>query len=166
MEQKHIVLIGMPGSGKTTIGKMIARKLRFDFIDGDDLLVKRFGKSLAELIEEVGEEKFLELENAEFVNLDLDKPTVLAPGGSIAYADEAMKRLSTIAEVIYLDTPLHEIEARIPDLVARGIIGAKNRKLEEIYNERVALYKKYATKTVDNSKVRDFEVAERILSFL
>lgn len=166
MSQKHIVLIGMPSSGKSSIGKILAEKLQFDFIDGDDLLVERFGKKLSEIITDVGEERFIELEGAEFEHLGLEKPTVLAPGGSLVYSKNAMEHLATIAEIIYLDTPLHEIEMRIPDLIARGIIGAKDKTLAQLYDERVVLYKKYATKTVDNARVRTNVVAERILALL
>ena len=166
MTLKHIVLIGMPSSGKSSIGKILADKLRFNFIDGDDLLVERFGKKLSEIISEVGEERFIELEGAEFLHLGLEKPTVLAPGGSLVYSHEAMLHLTEIAEIIYLDTPLREIEMRIPDSVARGIIGAKDKTLAQLYDERVVLYKKYATKTVDNAKVRPTIVAERILAII
>lgn len=166
MEQKHIVLIGMPSSGKSSIGKIVAEELQFDFIDGDDLLIERFGKKLSEIIDEVGEERFIELEGAEFEHLKLQRPTVLAPGGSLVYSHEAMTHLADIADIVYLDTPLHEIEMRIPDSVARGIVGAKDKTLAQLYDERVVLYKKYATKTVDNSKVGPRVVAERILALL
>lgn len=166
MAQKHIILIGMPSSGKSSIGKIVAEKLGFDFIDGDDLLVKRFGKKLSEIIDEIGEEQFIKREGQEFLQLELKRPTVLAPGGSLVYSHEAIMHLAEIAEIIYLDTPLNEIQMRIPDSVARGIIGAKNKTLAQLYDERVILYKKYAMKTVDNSKVRPNTVAERILAIL
>lgn len=166
MTQKHIVLIGMPSSGKSSIGKILAEKLQFNFLDGDDLLVQRFGKKLSEIIDEVGEEEFIKREGQEFLQLQLEEPTVLAPGGSLVYSHSAMEYLATIADIIYLDTPLQEIEMRIPDSVARGIIGAKDKTLARLYDERVVLYKKYAMKTVDNSKVRPSVVAERILVIL
>ncbi len=151
LSKQSIALIGMPGSGKTTIGKILAEKLGYDFIDIDALLIEQQGKQLSELISAVGEERFIELEAEVVMSLQPSKPSIISPGGSVVYAPNAMEHLAQVATIFYLQTPLNEIESRIGNSATRGIIGSDSKSFEELFSEREVLYKKYATHAVDNS---------------
>ena len=101
----NVTLIGMPGSGKSTIGVILAKALRYEFLDSDLLIQKQEKRKLSEIIEQDGPEKFKEIENQ--VNADIHvTDTVIAPGGSVIYCDEAMEHLKSIGKVIYLKLPL------------------------------------------------------------
>ncbi len=139
----NVTLIGMPGSGKSTVGKLLANKLHFTFIDIDGLIEKNFGKKLQEIIDSEGENTLLSLEKETALSLSNIMRTVLSPGGSIIFSPEAMQHLKTISTVIYIDTPIDEIRNRIKK-DARGIIGAKNKTLEAIFLERRPFYELYA----------------------
>ena len=126
---KNIVLIGMPGTGKSTVGKALADRLGYDFVDADDLIVQTTGKTLPEILRQDGLEAFYEIENK--VGTDLNRThTVIATGGSM---------------VIWLQTPFSQLEKRMPaDLYDRGIAVPAGTPLREIYEERCVLYAQYA----------------------
>lgn len=139
----NVTLIGMPGSGKSTVGKLLAKKLGYNFIDTDSLIEEKVGKRLQEIIETEGEEKLLILEQKAVLGLTNTENSIIAPGGSIIFSPEAMRHLKALSRVLYIDTPIDEIRNRIKK-DSRGIIGAKNKTLEEIFLERRPLYEKYA----------------------
>ncbi len=144
----NIVLIGMPGAGKSTVGVVLAKKLGYGFVDSDLVIQERYGKLLHELIEENGVEGFWKIEND--VNASLDKHrSVIATGGSAIYGEEAMKHLGEIATVVYLKLPYEEIEDRLGDLNARGVTLREGQTLKDLFEERVPLYEKYAHVTVE-----------------
>ena len=146
--KNNIVLIGMPGAGKSTVGVVLAKKLGYSFVDSDLLIQEKYGKLLHELIAENGVEGFWKRENDVNAGLNLQR-CVIATGGSAIYGAEAMEHLREMATVIYLKLPYEEVEERLGDLNARGVTLREGQTLESLYEERVPLYEKYAHVIVD-----------------
>lgn len=146
----NIVLIGMPGAGKSTVGVVLAKRLGYRFVDSDLVIQERYGKLLHELIEEHGVEGFWEIENAVNASLDLHK-SVIATGGSAVYGAEAMETLRERGLVVYLKLPYEEIRERLGDLNARGVTLRPGQTLQDLFEERIPLYEKYAHRTVECS---------------
>lgn len=143
----NIVLIGMPGAGKSTVGVVLAKRLGYRFVDSDLVIQERYGKLLHQLIEENGVEGFWKIENE--VNASLDqKQSVIATGGSVVYEEEAMKHLGDIGTVVYLELSYEEIAERLGDLNARGVTLRPGQTLRDLYEERKPLYEKYADMTI------------------
>ena len=147
MRNDNIVLIGMPGAGKSTAGVLFAKAMNYRFLDVDFLIQEKEGKRLHEVIEEKGNEYFLEVEDEVNCSLNTER-TVIATGGSVIYCENAMKHLKSIGTVIYLKVPEKEIERRITNFSTRGIIIRSGDTLEDLYNERIPLYEKHADITV------------------
>jgi shikimate kinase len=143
MKSESIVLIGMAGVGKSTIGVSLSEALAFDFIDVDNYIVEKDGKTAHEIIDSEGEESFLQIEKRRMYEIDLAH-RVVAPGGSIIYHSDLMEYLKECSTLVFLDDSFEDIEGRLPSLSARGIVGLKNKSLREIYDERRPLYIKYA----------------------
>lgn len=141
---ENIVLIGMPGTGKSVVGQALASRLGYDFVDVDDLIVEKAGKTLPEILRQDGLGAFYRIEGS--VGLSLQrKHTVIATGGSMVLYPEAMKHLKENSVVVWLQTPFSLIQERMPaDLYDRGIAAPKGESLREIYEERRALYATYA----------------------
>ena len=141
---ENIVLIGMPGTGKSVVGQALASRLGYDFVDVDDLIVEKAGKTLPEILRQDGLEAFYRIEGS--VGLSLQrKHTVIATGGSMVLYPEAMEHLKKKSVVVWLQTPFSLIQERMPaDLYDRGIAAPKGESLREIYEERRALYATYA----------------------
>lgn len=141
---KNIVLIGMPGTGKSVVGQALAARLAYSFVDVDDLIVEAAGKTLPEILRQDGLEAFYEIENEVGRTLELTH-TVIATGGSMVLYPEAMTHLKQDSITIWLQTSFAQLESRMPeDLYDRGIAAPKGQPLREIYEERCALYAKYA----------------------
>lgn len=141
---KNLVLIGMPGTGKSAVGKALAQRLGYTFLDVDDVIRERSGKTLTELLMELGVDGFVELEGEIGASLECTD-TVIATGGSMVLSRGAMERLRENGVAIWLETPLREIEGRMPeDLWDRGIAAPRDMTIREIYREREPLYAKYA----------------------
>ena len=138
----NVTLIGMPGSGKSTIGVILAKALRYEFLDSDLLIQKEEKRKLSEIIAQDGPERFMEIENRVNVAIHVTD-TVIAPGGSVIYCEEAMEHLKSIGKVIYLKLSLEALSKRLGDLKGRG------QSLKDLYEERVPLYEKYADITID-----------------
>jgi len=151
----NIVLIGMPGAGKSTVGVVLAKKLGFRFLDSDLVIQETYGKLLHELITEYGVDGFWKIENDVNASINAEK-TIIATGGSAVYGEEAMAHLREIATVIYLKLSYEEIEDRLGDLNARGVTLQPGQTLYDLYEERIPLYEKYAHITVncDNKYLR------------
>ncbi len=139
----NVVLIGMPGAGKSTVGVVLAKTLGYDFIDTDILLSTQRGKPLQKILEDVGLEGFLALEGALGASL-FCRRTVIATGGSMVFSPEAMAHLSAIGDIVYLEVPYPELERRIQNITTRGIAFAPGETLKELYAHRQPLYRKYA----------------------
>lgn len=144
----NIVLIGMPGAGKSTVGVVLAKKLGYGFIDSDLVIQDTYGKLLHELITEYGVEGFWQLENTVNAGLEVQR-SIIATGGSAVYGQEAMEHLREIGLVVYLKLSYEEIEHRLGDLNARGVTLREGQSLADLYGERIPLYEKYAHLTVD-----------------
>ena len=147
MKKDNIILIGMPSCGKSTIGIELSRKIGYGYVDSDSVIVAREGRRLAEIIAELGNEGFLDIEAK--VNSELcANRCVIATGGSVVYREHAMEKLSMLGTIVYLQLSYEEIEARLGDLQARGVVLKKGYTLKDLYEERVPLYEKYADITV------------------
>lgn len=155
----NVVLIGMPGAGKSTVGVVLAKRLGYRFVDSDLVIQEKYGKLLHELIEEHGVEGFWKIENDVNASLQLHR-CVIATGGSAIYGAEAMEHLRSIGTVIYLRLPYTEIEERLGDLNARGVTLRPGQSLRDLYEERVPLYGLYAHKVLECSGKTLREVAE------
>ena len=160
-----IVLTGMPGAGKSTVGVVLAKRLGLRFIDSDLVIQERTGKLLHTLIEELGNEGFWQLEND--INCTIDtQDAVVATGGSAIYGESAMEHFKKAGTVVYLQLPYEEIEDRLGDLAMRGVTVRNGQTLSDLYNERKPLYEKYASLTIDCSgkALRDIvvEIAEKV----
>lgn len=139
-----IVLIGMPGTGKSTVGVVLAKLLGYDFIDTDILISNREGLPLSEIIVRDGYDRFIEIEGGVGAELYCRR-TVIATGGSMAFSDCAMENLSRLGIVVWLDTPVSVIEERISgNLLARGVATPRPMSVSEIYDAREPFYRRWA----------------------
>lgn len=144
----NIVLIGMPGCGKSTAGVVLAKVLGYHFIDADLLIQERENRLLSEIIEEKGPEGFNQIENAVNASIEAVR-TVIATGGSVIYGKEAMAHLGAIGTIVYIRLPLDDLQNRLGDLLERGISMSEGQTLKDLYDERTPLYEKYARIIVD-----------------
>lgn len=147
-KDRNITLVGMPSSGKSTVGVLLAKRLGFSFIDVDILIQEKERRLLKEIIAQEGQEGFLAVENRVNASLEADR-AVIAPGGSVIYGKEAMEHLSRISTIVYLKVSYQEVERRLGSLVDRGVVLKDGMTLFDLYNERVPYYEKYADITVD-----------------
>ena len=143
----NIVLIGMPGCGKSTVGVILAKVMGMQFCDTDIVIQQNEGRKLQDIINEDGNEAFLKCEENALVSLDIDG-AVIATGGSAIYSDAAMKHLKENGKVVYLKVSETEIERRLADFAARGVAIKDGMTVKDLYNERIPLYEKYADITV------------------
>lgn len=165
MEKTNIVLIGMPGSGKSTLGVLLAKALGYSFIDTDLIISRKANTTLQRILDADGLDGFLQLEEAVGIDLKCEK-TVIATGGSMVLSDIAMKNLASQGRVVYINVPLDEIKSRVTNIKTRGIAFRKGETLDDVYRERKFLYEKYADITVDFND-RGVEAAvERIIDSL
>lgn len=144
----NIVLIGMPGAGKSTAGVILAKVIGYQFVDADLVIQEEEGKHLHEIIEEVGTDGFIEVENRVNASLTAEH-SVIATGGSVVYGAEAMEHLKAIGTVIYLKLPYEVVRKRLSDIKGRGVVLKDGQTLKDLYEERVLLYEKYADIIVD-----------------
>ena len=139
----NVVLIGMPGCGKSTVGVLLAKALGMHFVDTDVVFQAREGKKLQRIIEEIGIDDFLKREEEAILGFTWDK-TVIATGGSVVYGKRAMEHLHDNGLVIYIRLPYAEIERRLSNLATRGVTLRKGQSLYDLYLERIPLYEKEA----------------------
>ena len=148
LDKRNIVLVGMPSVGKSTIGVLMAKRLRYNFTDTDITIQVENDGTLAELIAAQGNDGMLAME--ERVLLDVQPcRTVIATGGSACYSARAMAHLATTGPVVYLRAPFEEVAARVGDVTARGVVMPEGFTFRDLYDQRCGLYEKYATITVD-----------------
>ena len=144
----NIVLIGMPGAGKSTVGVVLAKRLGYHFMDSDLLIQEREGRLLHEIIEQEGDEGFLAIENDVNRSLQLER-TVIATGGSAVYGKEAMEHLGKIGTIVYLKISYEELQRRLGNLKDRGVVLREGQDLRGLYDERTPLYERYADMVID-----------------
>jgi shikimate kinase len=147
VKKQSIILIGMSGSGKSTLGPALAEALGLNFIDLDVYIQERDHKTIQEIVDTIGEDALLQLEEQRMHELDLEN-RVIAPGGSIIYHSQLMDHLKEISVLVYLNEEFRNIETRVSGSPGRGIVGLKHKSLRQIYAERQPLYAKYADITV------------------
>ena len=164
-DKKNIVLIGMPGAGKSTIGVLLAKHLGYSFLDTDILIQATEGKTLQQLIQKHGISGFCELEQDYILSISLSCH-VIATGGSVVYGKTAMKHLKADSVVIHLDLSLDRLQKRLDDLDARGVAIAPGRDLSDLYAERHPLYLRYADLTVETDRLRPDGVVGQIVELL
>ncbi len=155
-EKSNIVLIGMPGAGKSTVGVVLAKRKGYRFLDSDLLIQEKYDSLLHELIKEHGIEGFWKLEEEANASIAA-KRTVIATGGSVIYGPAAMEHLKRIGEIVYLKLSCKAIQKRLGDLKERGVTLQKGQTLEDLYRERTPLYEKYADVILDceNKSIRE-----------
>ena len=140
---KNVVLIGMPGCGKSTVGVVLAKVLGYRFLDSDLLIQESENRLLHDIIEQEGIDGFEEIENRVNASINVKK-TVIATGGSVIYGKDAMEHFKEIGVIVYIDLPYEEINHRLGNLEQRGVAIRKSQTLKDLYDERVPLYEKYA----------------------
>ena len=144
----NITLIGMPGSGKSTVGVLLAKTLGFGFIDTDLVIQQREEALLQDILDKQGVQHFLAVEEAAICSVDC-KRSVISPGGSVVCRGKAMAHLANISTVVYLKLPLATLEERIHNITTRGIAMEEGQTLTDIYNHRTPLYEHYAHHVVE-----------------
>ncbi|MBR6785462.1 MAG: shikimate kinase [Clostridia bacterium] len=145
---KNIVLIGMPGAGKSTIGVLLAKSMLMDFVDTDLLIQKKCSESLCGIIAAKGIDEFLKIENDVICESAFEN-SVVATGGSAVYGEEAMAKLRADGVAVYLKLSPEELVRRIDNIHTRGIAMKDGTSIADLYAERAPLYEKYADITVD-----------------
>uniref|UniRef100_A0A7C9JDU0 Shikimate kinase n=1 Tax=Muribaculaceae bacterium Z82 TaxID=2304548 RepID=A0A7C9JDU0_9BACT len=146
----NIVLIGMPGAGKSTLGIVLAKIMNYNFIDADLVIQNQCDRTLQKIIDGLGPEGFIQVENQILSDLKAER-SIISTGGSAVYSDEAMKHLAQIGTIVYLKISYEELVRRLSDLQERGVVlkGGIGMSLRELYDERRPLYEQYADVTVD-----------------
>ena len=163
MKKDNIVLIGMPGVGKSTVGVILAKILGYQFVDADLVIQKEEGKLLKDIIAEKGTDGFIQVENRVNSNLQVHE-SVVATGGSVVYGTEAMEHLSEIGTVVYLKQSLRKLERRLRNIKNRGVVLRPGQTLKDLYRERTVLYEKYADITVNEYGLNVEQTIDKILS--
>lgn len=159
---KNIVFIGMPASGKSTVGVVVAKRLGYDFIDTDLLIQKQENRLLKEIIADVGNDGFLEIENQ--VNRDVvAENAVISPGGSVVYCKEAMEHFKEIGKIVYLKVSFDTINRRISSAKNRGVVLKEGQTLRDLYEERTKLFEKYADYIVSEEGLSLEETIDKVL---
>ncbi len=161
----NIILIGMPGSGKSTLGVLLAKSIGYSFLDSDLVIQKREGRKLFEIINDIGLDGFIKCEERAVKSIETDE-TVIATGGSVVLSEGAMEYLCGMSKVVYLKLSPSDLEKRIKNIKTRGIVMKKGETIYDVYKVRAPLYEKYADITVelDNSHIEDS--VEKILKLL
>lgn len=149
-KDRNFTLIGMPASGKSTVGVLLAKRLGYSFVDVDIVIQEREKRLLKEIIAQEGTDGFMAVENRVNASLDVDR-SVIAPGGSVIYGREAMEHLKEISTIVYLKLNYEDVERRLGNLVDRGVVLKDGMTLLDLYNERVPYYEKYADITVNET---------------
>ncbi len=161
----NVILIGMPGAGKSSVGVVLAKHLGYRFVDSDLVIQEQEGKLLHELLDEKGLEGFLELEDRVNASLSYDQ-AVIATGGSAVYGENGMHNLTASGIVVYLKLSLPAIQLRLGDLHERGVALKEGQTLQQLYEERLPYYERYADLTLDVEDLEIRSVVERIAEYI
>ncbi len=145
-----IILIGLPGAGKSTVGVILAKTLGMNFIDTDIVIQEYTGRLLQELIDEEGADAFLNIEEETILSLDADN-AVIATGGSVVFSERAMKHLKSNGIVLYLGISFKEMVQRLKNITTRGIVLYPGQSLRDMYDQRIPLYETYTDIRIDGS---------------
>lgn len=165
MKKDNIILVGMPTSGKSTVGVIVAKILGYNFVDADIVIQKKDGRRLSEIIEQEGVEGFIDIENKINSGIEVEK-TVIATGGSVIYGVEAMEHYKNIGRVVYLKVGMEVLTRRLKNVKQRGVVMRPGQSLISLYNERSVLYEKYADITIDEKDNTMEEVVADLITAL
>jgi shikimate kinase len=164
-EKNNIILIGMPGAGKSTVGVLLAKRLGLDFLDTDLLIQTGEGRFLQQLIQERGVQAFCDLE-CSYVGSLAVRRTVIATGGSVVYRPRAMQNLDKLGTILFLDIEEAALIRRLADLDERGVVRLPGQTIAAIYAERQPLYRRYAEIAVDTTRRTPEQVVQAICTAL
>lgn len=157
----NIILIGMPASGKSMVGVLLAKRLGYSFIDTDIVIQQQEQRLLSEIITQEGLDGFIEIENR--INADIQaERTVIAPGGSVIYGQEAMEHFKSLGIVVYLKVSYENLKKRVGSMRKRGVAVREGMTLLDLYKERVPYYERYADMTIDEAGKTAGEVVEEL----
>ena len=157
----------MAGAGKSYIGKRLAKRLGMDFIDIDDCLEQTHGKGIQEILDEGGEEAYLEKELQALVNGTNERDNlVISPGGSVIYKTECTKHIKKISKVVHLSPSFKTVEARLKGMPPRAIIGLRRKTLRELYDERTPMYEALADITINTEGKNAGSIVSEAVEFL
>jgi len=165
LSNSNIVLIGMPGSGKSTIGVILAKRSSHDFVDTDLLIQSAAQRSLQDILDQDGYLRLRELEEEALLTLDMHNH-VISTGGSAVYSAPAMEHLKRNGICVYLNVSLDTLRSRIADYETRGIARRPDQSFEDLFEERTRLYRQYADITVDGDGLTQEAVCSEILEKL
>ena len=163
MGKNNLILIGMPGAGKSTVGVVVAKLLGYGFVDTDIVIQEKTGRLLKDIIADEGIEKFVEIENDINANLEVNN-SVISPGGSVIYGKEAMEHYKEIGTVVYLNVSFNTINKRLSNLEGRGVVLKSGQTLKDLYEERRVLYEKYADIIIEEEPDRDLATTAKIVA--
>lgn len=161
--RENVVLIGMPGVGKSTLGILLAKELGWHFCDTDVFIQALEGGRLQEIIDKQGIGAFREIEEKRLLALDV-RSTVIATGGSAIYSEPAMQHLKKRALAVFLELSLEAIEQRLTNMASRGVVMTPGQTLQNLYDERLPLYKRYADLTVSCEKLNYDQSLESLIT--
>jgi shikimate kinase len=156
----NIILIGMPGAGKSTIGVLIAKVLGMSFIDCDLIIQKKEGKLLQEIIDEKGIDGFINIEKNTILELSA-VGSIISTGGSVVLREESMNKLMKLGKIVYLKVDYNELERRVNNITTRGIVIKDEQTLYDVYEERTPLYEKYTNITIDCSNLTIEQILDK-----
>lgn len=165
MKNKNIILIGMPASGKSTVGVILAKVIKYKFMDTDLVMQNMTGKTLIEIIGEKGMQGFLDFENETVSNVDVSD-TVIATGGSVVYGEKAMQHLKKNGIAVYLKHRYEVINSRLTNISTRGVAMKDGETLLELFKERIPLYEKYADITIEADGLTTEQTVEKIAEMI
>ena len=161
----NIILIGMPAVGKSTVGVVVAKRLGYRFIDTDILIQEEEGKLLKDIIEEKGIDGFLEVEDRINASVTVEH-SVISPGGSVVYCENAMKHYKEIGKIVYLQASFETINRRLKNARKRGVVLKDGQSIKDLYDERVKLFEKYADLTISEDGLGIEDTIEKVLNAL
>ena len=165
MKKDNIILVGMPTSGKSTVGVILAKISGYNFVDADIVIQKKDGRRLSEIIEQEGVDGFIDIENRINSGIETER-TVIATGGSVVYGTEAMQHYKNIGRIVYLKVGMDVLTKRLKDVKQRGVVMRPGQSLVALYNERSVLYEKYADITIDEKNNTMEEVVTDLVAAL
>jgi shikimate kinase len=162
MKGQNIILTGMPGAGKSTIGVLLAKSLGMSFLDTDLIIQQKEGRLLQKIIDTQGVAGFIAIEATVIQQINANH-CVIATGGSAIYVAEAVSHLRSLGKMYYLQLPFVEIERRVHNMASRGIAIEKNQRLIDLYQERIPLYERYADVIIDCAGLSVEETVQKIV---
>ncbi|RLC22942.1 MAG: shikimate kinase [Deltaproteobacteria bacterium] len=163
--KENITLIGMPAVGKSTVGNLLAKKIGFDFLDSDDLIQSKEKKTLSQIIEQKGLDRFLHIEENHVVSIVCSNH-VIATGGSVVYSQKAMEHLSKTSTIIYLFIDFDTLLTRLSDTTSRGVAISPEKSIDDLYKERTPLYDRYYDIKINCGAMTAEQVVEKVLKYL